>query len=142
MPEWKTVGAHRYYCEPDLLVLVVNGEASPSELAEILAAQDALFAVCSDALNLVDLRRAAMPGPEVRRMLSEHGKRLGMNIRHSVVITNNAILRTMLLLVERATRLLTGQPSAVTFVGSDDAAWAWVAARRRQRERAKKSSAG
>jgi hypothetical protein len=129
MPAWISVGAHRCYVEGSLFVMELHGPVSRAEVAVLLAPQDELLGRCADILTLCDAREATLPSPEVRRYLSERGQRLGKVRIRSVVITTSLMLRTALSLVERASMLLTGRPLDTCFVGSEEAAWAWIAAR-------------
>lgn len=130
MPPWIRVGAHRCYVEGPLFVMELHGPVSLTEVGQLLAPQDELLSRCSDILTLCDARDAVLPSPEVRRYLSERGRRMGMVKAGSVVITHSVMLRTMLQLVERASMLLTGRPLDTIFVTTEEAAWAWIATRK------------
>ncbi len=132
MPDWQSVGAHRYYVDGSLFVLEMNGTVSLAEITELLQPQEALFDKYERVLTLSLIHGVELPSPEVRKFLAERGKRVDIRRLHTVVVTQNVVLRSIIRLVERATSMITGSPLYNTFVSSEAEAWQWVEEQRRQ----------
>lgn len=132
MPDWHSVGAHRCYVDGNLFVLEMNGAVSLAEITELLQPQEALFGQYDQVLTLSVVHGTHLPSPEVRKFLAERGKKVDIKRLHTVVVTQNVVLRSIIRLVERATSMITGAPLYNTFVGSEAEAWQWVADQRRQ----------
>lgn len=132
MPDWQSVGAHRYYVDGSLLVMDLQGAVRVEELSEILQPQEVLLGEYERVLTLCVVRDVELPTADVRRYLAARGKRVDIERLFVVIVTQNALLRTMLRLIERATSLLAGSPLHNTFVASEAEAWKWVEAQRRE----------
>ena len=132
MPDWQSVGAHRYYIDGSLMVMDLQGTVTLDELSEILQAQEVLLGGYERVLTLCLAHDVQLPAADVRRYLAERGKRVDIERLFVVIVTQNALLRTMLRLIERATSLIAGSPLHNTFVSSEAEAWKWVEAERRE----------
>lgn len=133
MPAWQSVGPHRFYVDGNLFGMELNGPVTIPDIAALLSHQEALLSQFDVVLTLCDARHVAMPTPEVRRFLAERGKRIDTARLYSVVITDSVLLRTIVQLIERAARILTGAPLHTAFVKDEPEALAWIQARRQSR---------
>lgn len=132
MPAWQQVGAQRYFIDGDLFVMELQGAVSLDEITELMAQQETLFALYDRVLTLSIARNVELPSADVRKFLAARGKRVEVDRLHVVIVTDSALLRTIIQLIARATAMISKAPLHNTFVGSEAEAWQWVEDQRRQ----------
>lgn len=131
MPNWKTQGSHRYYCEADMVFFELHGVFSLADMQCLFALAQEVTKEYGYYLSVFDGREALSMSPEARRYVSELSRR-GNAKGTSLVIGATRAMRTVTLLLQNAARLFGKKLSPVAFCSTIEEVPLWAAAQRQQ----------
>lgn len=123
-----TVGKHHISEADDLVTVVWHGPASLAEIREIMANVDRIYREHGYALLLFDVTEAELAEEGSRKWLATWAR----DNPQCRVATFGAslIIRTTLLLLNRASRIFNPQVSETQFCASEAEARAWLSSQR------------
>jgi hypothetical protein len=131
MPHWEPLGAHRYYCEDDVVFMELHGELSREDLKVLFSHITAAEIQYGYALSVYDARAGASLSPEGRRLVGERG-RGQVHEGAAAVLGATFAMRTVVHLLRNASRLF-GRPSVnLLFCDTPQEALTWLASERRR----------
>jgi hypothetical protein len=111
---FRPLGKHLVCCEEDILWFVIRGLVDLPEMVDIHSVSDALTERFGYALILVDSAAAKGITADARRYQNDrHRERLLPS--HSALYGANVFIRSVMVLSQRATELMTGRQVPVTF---------------------------
>jgi hypothetical protein len=124
---------------PDVLFIVVEGEATPARASAAYDEIDRLAAGRDHVFAIVDTRRLTGVPPAVRKISAERAMRT--SFRGSAFIGASVQMRALVSLLFRAFELFDARfkQAPSRFFGTEEEARAWIAERRRVVERERTS---
>ena len=139
MPNWRTHGMHRYYCEADLLYFEVHGPFDVSDARLIFDEGDVIERQYGYALSVFDNRDGPGMTAEARRYTNMKGRE---RVRPSAtaIIGASLAVRTISMLLMNALRIAGRPTSPILFCANQDEAVTWLAAQREQLRATAKSA--
>lgn len=129
MPDWLTLGEHRYCVEDDTFVLQGNGILTESDV-------DALYKICwqiADQYNywlvLVDSSAGMSMSPEARRLVGELSRRR-RSVNATGIYGGGIVERTLVMFVRNAVKLLHGVAMPIETFQTEAEARSWLVEQR------------
>lgn len=130
MPDWTSVGAHRYYREEEQIYVELHADLGAAELRVMWDVAEEVEDTYGYAISVFDVRRSNGVSPDGRRYVGERNRKRAL-IGPVVMIGANIVVRTMTRLLKQATLLMGKKPSPVFFCNTVEEVPAIVAEQRR-----------
>jgi hypothetical protein len=132
--EWTPLGTHRWRFQRPILSLELNGDFRLQDFDEYVATYRKLWGSEHNFGLLVDASQMKGAHPDVRRRIIKELPKDGPSIPIALLHASLP-MRTVLILVSNAQRLLFGDEPTFAFFSSEPAAQGWLRLRISDRER-------
>lgn len=114
MVTWHKLGAHRYHRDGDVVFMELHGDFQRDDAHEIWNVAEGIERECGYALIVFDAREGLSVSPEARQYLNK--RKHQRSVCGAVLIVGASFgLRTIVLLLQHAGRLLTNKPQIPLF---------------------------
>lgn len=114
---WRSIGNHQVRIEDDLFFVIAKGLITDEDADALLSSLNAVHDDQGRVIVIVDASQEVSVGPAARRRMAKESKAYGM-----IVFGAGILVRSLIILVNNALRLITGRNAPLIFCSDEQEA--------------------